>query len=55
MVDVNYCFRYVDIGASGRHSEGGIFNYCSLKRKIENNELNILENFVMIRDSAFPL
>jgi hypothetical protein len=52
MVDATYCFRYVDIGAPGRHSEGGIFNHCSLKNKIENNELNIPENFVMIGDSA---
>jgi hypothetical protein len=55
MVDDNYCFRYVGIGAPGRHSDGGIFNYCSLKEKIENNELNIPDDFVMIGDSGFPL
>jgi hypothetical protein len=55
MVDGNYCFRYVGIGAPARHSDGGIFNHCSLKEKTENNELNIPEDFVMIGDSGFPL
>jgi hypothetical protein len=53
MVDDKYCFRYVDIGAPGRHSDGGILNQCSLKKKIESNELNIPEDFVMIGDSNF--
>jgi hypothetical protein len=55
MVDDNYCFRYVDIGAPGRHSDGGIFNQCSLMEKFENNELNIPEDFAMIGDSGSPL
>ena len=45
----------VDIGAPGRHSDGGIFNQCSLKKQIENKELNIPDEFVIIGDSAFPL
>jgi hypothetical protein len=37
IVDANYCFRYVNIDAPCKHSDGGIFNHCSLKKKIENN------------------
>ena len=55
MVDDNYCFRYIDIGAPGRHSDGGTFNQRSLKKKIENKELNIPDEFVVIGNSAFPL
>jgi hypothetical protein len=53
MVDDKYCFRSVDIGAPGRHSDGDIFNQCSLKKKIDSNGLNIPEDFVMIGDSNF--
>lgn len=55
VVDANYCFRYIDIGAQGRHSDGDVFDHCSLKHMIEQNELHIPENFVFVGDEAFPL
>lgn len=55
VVDANYCFRYIDIGAQGRHSDGGVFDHCSLRHMIEQNKLHIPENFVFVGDEAFPL
>lgn len=54
-VDANYCFRYIDIGAQGRHSDGGVFDHCSLRHMIEQNKLHIPENFVFVGYQAFPL
>lgn len=55
VVDANYCFRYIDIGAQGRHSDGGVFDHCSLRHMIEQNKLHIPENLVFVGDEAFPL
>lgn len=41
LVDHNYCFRYIDVGASRRSSDGGIFRNFSLKTALENNLLNL--------------
>ncbi|XP_015375183.1 PREDICTED: uncharacterized protein LOC107169813 [Diuraphis noxia] len=54
-VDHDYCFRYVDIGAKGRQSDGGIFADCSLKYAIENNKLNLPKDTVFVADEAFPM
>lgn len=54
-VDHDYCFRYVDIGAKGRQSDGGIFADCSLKYAIENNKLNLPKDAVFVADEAFPM
>lgn len=53
--DANYCFRYIDVGAQGRFSDGGVFDQSSLKVTIENNEMQIPNNFVFVGDEAFPL
>lgn len=55
VVDYNYCFTYIDVGAKGRNSDGGIFNDCSLKKAIETKSLNLPENSVFVGDEAFPL
>jgi len=26
VVDANYCFHYIDTGAQGQHSDGGVFD-----------------------------
>lgn len=44
VVDHDYCFRYLDVGANGRCSDGGIFRNSSLKLAIENDFLNLPEN-----------
>jgi len=54
IVDHDYCFRYINVGANGRNSDGGIFRNCSIYQKLENN--NILPNGgFLIGDDAFPL
>jgi hypothetical protein len=66
VVDSNYRFIYVDVGAQGRISDAGVFNNCSLNKLLQKNRLNIpgdkiLPNaktcspFVLVADDAFPL
>lgn len=39
--DANYRLIYVDVGARGRESDGGVFNRCSLGYHLKNNLLPI--------------
>ena len=59
-------FTYVDVGAQGRASDGGVFAACSLERAMENNTINITPPrtpancdtpmpYVILGDDAFPL
>nr|XP_026499959.1 protein ALP1-like [Vanessa tameamea] len=54
-VDDDYSFTYIDIGAKGRYSDGGVFSNCSLKRAIDDGSLNIPAESVIVADAAFPL
>lgn len=56
----------MDIGAYGRHSDGGIFRDSLLGQKFRNNEMNIPDSepiyfkgdlmpYVLVGDEAFPL
>ena len=65
--DAHYRFLYVDIGASGRRSDGGVFGNSSLCNLLERKLLNIPSPspivagsnvnipFVFLGDEAFPL
>jgi hypothetical protein len=68
VVGPNYEFLYVDVGANGRVSDGGIWNRCFLKKCLTSaeNPLNIPEPkalpfrikpvpFVLVGDDAFGL
>ena len=66
MVGPEYEFLYVEVGANGRNSDGGIWDRCDLKKAIEKETLNlpaprVLPNgdcklpFVITGDDAFPL
>jgi DDE superfamily endonuclease len=66
LVDANYCFRYVDVGANGRQSDAGIFGRSSISTALKENSLNIpgcqvmpgsntLMPLVVVGDDAFPL
>ncbi|XP_061717511.1 putative nuclease HARBI1 [Cydia pomonella] len=53
VVDHDYCFRYVNIGANGRNSDGGIFKNSQLRSDLENNLLP--KGGFLVGDDAFPL
>jgi hypothetical protein len=41
LVDANYAFRYVHVGAQGRISDAGVFSQCRLAEALERNELGL--------------
>lgn len=41
LADANYRFLYINVGAKGSASDGGIFNACPLSTAIMNNTVNI--------------
>jgi hypothetical protein len=64
--DANYKFIFVDIGAYGSNSDGGIFRYSVFGEAFENNDLsvpppselpgtNITVPYVLVADEAFLL
>ncbi|XP_029170002.1 putative nuclease HARBI1 [Nylanderia fulva] len=64
--DANYIFTFVDIGAYGRRSDGGIFRDSFLGQKFRTNEMNVPDPkpfyfegnsmpYVLVGDEAFPL
>lgn len=63
LVDANYEFVYIDIGKQGRMSDGGVLEWTSFYRNLQQNKLcfptqdetkaNL--NFVIIGDEAFAL
>ncbi|XP_063904411.1 putative nuclease HARBI1 isoform X2 [Zophobas morio] len=66
LADANYKFLYINIGAPGRDSDGGVYMNCSLSQALENNTLNIPEStplpgrkqpipYVVVADDAFAL
>ena len=64
LVDANYKFIYVDVGAAGRAGDAGVFNNSLLKSALQNGFLKLPEprkvgekliNYHMIGDDAFPM
>lgn len=66
LVDANYKFMYVEVGASARAIDAGVWERCGLRDAIEKNIINIPPStpnpftsrqcpFVMVGDDAFPL
>ena len=68
LVDANYCFIVVDVGAVGKSSDSIVFKKSNIGRKLESNQLGIpgsrpLPNdengkcmpFVIVGDEAFAL
>ena len=64
LVDANYRFIYVDVGATGRSGDAGVFDSSSLKSALDTNALSLPSpgtiNGVpcqhhIIGDDAFPL
>lgn len=64
--DANYIFRFVDIGACGRRSDGGIFGDSIIGRNFDSERMNVpkpvavevggrILPFCLVGDEAFPL
>lgn len=64
--DAKYCFTLVDIGDSGRHSDGGVFANAEFGKRFVRGELNMPVNgclpgtnrrvpYCIVGDAAFPL
>lgn len=44
LVDADYNFLYVDVGAEGRMSDGGLWKECDLHKSIKDGSLNVPRN-----------
>jgi len=66
LVDAQYNFIVVDVGAYGKNSDGGILAHPKLEKSLENGSLNIPKDeflpgttisapYVILGDEAFPL
>ncbi|XP_065316796.1 uncharacterized protein LOC135925420 [Gordionus sp. m RMFG-2023] len=66
LIDYNRKFLYIDVGAYGKQSDGGVFRNSSLYREIINHTLGLPPPmpfpgtneempYVMVADNAFPL
>ena len=66
LVDSNYRFIYIDVGAAGRVADGGVWANTNLAKDLENNIICLPDDrpflhddepmpFVIVGDEAFPL
>lgn len=66
VVDANYRFIAIDVGAFGKESDGGVFSNSNLSRQLENGALyadmcitlpgtNTIVPHVLVGDEAYPL
>lgn len=64
--DYKYQFSLIDVGASGRQSDGGVFASSEFGRRMNRGDLNIPDDkkisegrrelpFIIVGDEAFPL
>ncbi|XP_036140826.1 protein ALP1-like [Monomorium pharaonis] len=63
--DAHYIFRFVDIGAYGRRSDGGIFSNSVIGKNFNANRMNVpkpsavaegrILPYCLVGDEAFPL
>lgn len=66
LVNADYCFTFVDVGAQGRMNDAGVFACTSLYQKMVRGDLLLPPNrplpgrqisvpYIMVGDDAFPL
>lgn len=67
VVDSEYRYVFIDVGAEGRQSDGGVFKNCKLGKALQNKELNtppparlpgatgVTAPYVFVGDEAFQL
>lgn len=54
VVDADYNFKFVDIGANGRASDSAVFRDSKLNQVLQNKTAELPENAVLVGDDAFP-
>nr|CAI5821607.1 unnamed protein product [Callosobruchus analis] len=55
VVDANYRFLMIDVGAYGKDSDAGVFSNLPIYQNIENGTLPLPKGQKFIGDEAFPL
>lgn len=55
LVDADYCFTYIDVGANGRAADASVFRFSSLGTALATNSINLPPGHVIVGDDAFPL
>ncbi|XP_039280661.1 uncharacterized protein LOC120350589 [Nilaparvata lugens] len=55
LVDAEYNFLYIDVGANGKSNDDAVFQASTLNIAMERNTLNLPQNAVVVADDAFPL
>lgn len=55
LVDANYCFKYIEVGANCRANDSTIFRNSTLNAALLNGDLNFPQTYVIVGDDAFPL
>lgn len=55
IVDAEYNFIYISVGANGRAGDAAVWNDCEFRRTLEDNSLNVPPDYVIVGDDAFPL
>ena len=67
LTDANYKFIYVNVGASGRAGDSGVYNNSTLMKAVAENQLNLSPpasiqgivsftiNYHIVGDDAFPM
>lgn len=66
LVDADYCFTFIDVGAQGRMNDAGVFASTTLYRKMMRRELSLPSTeplpgrhksvpYIFVGDDAFPL
>lgn len=55
LVDGEYCFKFIDVGANGRASDAAVFRESKLNAAMLDNSMRWSPGAVIISDDAFPL
>ena len=55
LVDGEYCFKFIDVGANGRASDAAVFRESKLNAAMLDNSMRWSPGAVIIGDNAFPL
>lgn len=55
VVDANYCFAAIDVGAYGADSDSNVFKNSNFGKSLNNNQLNIPSERKLPNDTGIPM